>query len=217
MTGSRASRVAPRLCESRRAFYLAPHPSTPCEAVRSIEVLVARAPGGGLELLYGVEGDLERIRLPAAASPRRADGLWRHTCFEAFVAREPGPAAPDGRPAAPQRRGPAAAPPPGRAYAELNFAPSGEWAGYEFVGYREGMAPIEGMVVPMITITADAAAGRWRLRASVQVASLLSGAPARLALAAVIEEVNGRLAYWALRHPPGKPDFHHPDGFMVRI
>jgi hypothetical protein len=39
----------------------------------------------------------------------------------------------------------------------------------------------------------------------------------RLALAAVIEERRGRLSYWGLAHPPGKPDFHHPENFLVRL
>ncbi len=37
----------------------------------------------------------------------------------------------------------------------------------------------------------------------------------RLALSAVIEEVRGRLSYWALTHPTEKPDFHHEAGFLV--
>jgi hypothetical protein len=36
-------------------------------------------------------------------------------------------------------------------------------------------------------------------------------------LAAVIEDENGGLSYWALRHPPGKPDFHHPNAFAMTI
>src|SRR3546814_10579152 len=36
-----------------------------------------------------------------------------------------------------------------------------------------------------------------------------------LALSAVIEETDGTKSYWALRHPPGKPDFHHPDCFAL--
>jgi hypothetical protein len=39
----------------------------------------------------------------------------------------------------------------------------------------------------------------------------------RIALAAVIEDANGRLSYWGLRHPPGKPDFHHPNGFALEV
>ena len=41
--------------------------------------------------------------------------------------------------------------------------------------------------------------------------------PGRIALSAVIEEGNGALSYWALRHPAGKPDFHHPDAFAMEL
>jgi hypothetical protein len=39
----------------------------------------------------------------------------------------------------------------------------------------------------------------------------------RVALSAVIEEEGGMLSYWALKHPPGKPDFHHPDAFALEL
>ena len=38
-----------------------------------------------------------------------------------------------------------------------------------------------------------------------------------LGLAAVIESGNGDLSYWALKHPPGKPDFHHAHGFVYEV
>jgi hypothetical protein len=42
-------------------------------------------------------------------------------------------------------------------------------------------------------------------------------APWRLGLSAVIEDTRGSLSYWALAHPPGKPDFHHADGFALEL
>jgi hypothetical protein len=39
----------------------------------------------------------------------------------------------------------------------------------------------------------------------------------RIALAAVIEDDNGELSYWGLRHPHAKPDFHHPNGFALEV
>lgn len=39
----------------------------------------------------------------------------------------------------------------------------------------------------------------------------------RVGLSAVIEETDGTKSYWALRHPPGPPDFHHPDCFAVEL
>jgi len=36
-------------------------------------------------------------------------------------------------------------------------------------------------------------------------------------LSAVIEDISGGTSYWALAHPPGKPDFHHADGFALEF
>ncbi len=208
MTGISGSRTAPPLAAVCRAFYLAPHAATPCEAVRSIEVKVTTKGGGELELAYAVEGAPTRVRLPGPAAPRRVDGLWRHTCFEAFIAPE------RGAPVTADRT--QAATPPGGPYVELNFSPSGEWAGYAFDGYRSGMRPLEHLTAPVITIAREADGGRWSVRAAVNVGGC-AGAGARLALAAVIEDAEGRLAYWALRHPSGTPDFHHPGGFAAEL
>ena len=38
-----------------------------------------------------------------------------------------------------------------------------------------------------------------------------------LAVSAVIEETDGTKSFWALRHPPGPPDFHHPDCFALTL
>ncbi len=175
-----------------RTLALAPHPSAPCEAVRAVEARVARAPDGTLTLTYSVEGDMSRVRLPPPRPARRADGLWRHTCFEAFVAPDPGPA-----------------------YLELNFSPSGEWASYAFRAYRAGMTVAEDTAAPAIAV----ARGQSGLTvdAAVCLTPLRGSAPARLALAAVLEESGGSLSYWALEHPPGKPDFHHARGFALQI
>jgi hypothetical protein len=50
-----------------------------------------------------------------------------------------------------------------------------------------------------------------------QLADLRGAACLRIALAAVIEDNSGRLSYWGLRHPPGNPDFHHPNGFALDV
>jgi len=36
-------------------------------------------------------------------------------------------------------------------------------------------------------------------------------------LCAVIEDGPGALSYWALRHAPGKPDFHHRAAFALEL
>ena len=56
-----------------------------------------------------------------------------------------------------------------------------------------------------------------RLETELRALGLADDASWRMAISAVIEETNGRLSYWALGHPPGKPDFHHPDCFALEL
>ncbi len=63
---------------------LLPHPDAPTPAIR-IEAEAARRPGNRLALRYVVSGEVDALRLPAPAPPEPADGLWRHSCFEALV------------------------------------------------------------------------------------------------------------------------------------
>jgi hypothetical protein len=54
------------------------------------------------------------LTIPPPHKSARADGLWKHTCFEAFFLAEKG-------------------------YYEFNFSPSSQWAAYRFDRHREGM------------------------------------------------------------------------------
>ena len=39
----------------------------------------------------------------------------------------------------------------------------------------------------------------------------------QLGLSCVVEGADGSKAYWALNHPPEKPDFHHDDCFALLV
>jgi hypothetical protein len=163
------------------------HPGSTCDAVDAIEVVAARE-GELLRLRFVVTGRIEGVRVPPPADAERTDGLWHHTCLEAFV-RAPGD---DG-------------------YVELNLAPSTRWAAYRFCAYREGMREL---VIAAPRIEVDRTPGALAVRAGVR---LPLAPPWRLAPAAVIEEDTGRRSWWAARHPAGAPDFHHPDSFVHEI
>jgi len=167
------------------------HPDSPCAAVERIEVEVARPRPGELELRYVAVGKMGDIVLPRVRASTRADELWRHTCFEAFVRA----GAEEG-------------------YRELNFAPSTQWAAYRFDACRQGMAPAE-VSPPRFGVAATAE--RFELAVILGFRDLPASDPWRLGLAAVIEEADGRVSYWALAHPPGKPDFHHASGFVLDL
>ena len=54
----------------------------------------------------------------------------------------------------------------------------------------------------------------WQLGATIPVEAEQDW---RLGLSAVLEEKDGTKSYWALAHPPGAPDFHHPDCFAAQL
>ncbi len=171
------------------------HPETYNPAVEEIEGRVSWTQDNVLAFTYALKGDLMRLRIPPPRPPRRADRLWQHTCFEAFVSVK-------GKPE----------------YYEFNFASSGEWAVYSFGRYRDGLSLEDEGPAPSITVRS--AGDRLDLEAIVHLKYLPKIQPAlslRLALSAVIEDDSGSLSYWALNHPPGKPDFHHPDAFVLEI
>jgi hypothetical protein len=170
------------------------HPDSPSEAVTEIRAEAVRQGPGGLALTYRLADAPGQLVIPPPAEPLRTDGLWRHTCFEAFV------------------RLPGAEP-----YVELNLSPSGQWAAYRFDGYREGMAPLE---IPPPQAAWHKTDDGFELTALVDLAGvgdLASAATWRLALSAVIEAAGGQTSYWALAHGPGKADFHAGAGFALAL
>jgi hypothetical protein len=101
----------------------------------------------------------------------------------------------------------------GPGYREFNFSPSGEWAAYAFAGYRDGAHDLP-MPAPHVVFHTHADG----LALAVTLPSpALPAAPLRLGLSAVIEMADGRIAYLALRHAQGKPDFHHADCFALNL
>jgi hypothetical protein len=150
---------------------------------------------GALSFQYALRAEMLHIRVPPAQSSGRADGLWNHTCFEAFISA-PGI--------------------PG--YYELNFSPSGQWAVYRFDSYRNGMSPADLSTPPHLAIRRSDES--LELKATIRLhdlSVLQSARTLKLALSAVLEDDGGNLSYWALKHAPDKPDFHHPDRFVLEL
>jgi hypothetical protein len=105
-----------------------------------------------------------------------------------------------------------------QSYYEFNFAPSGEWAVYAFQTHRHRVAGGESVASPQITFykTGDV----MELNAAVSLARLSSRhtrAKLSVGLATVVEDMNGRLSYWALAHVNGKPDFHNAATFALDL
>ena len=171
---------------------LTPHPSSPPSPVHEIVVGAARH-DDALLLNYRIVGELGAMRMPELRPPVHTDNLWRQTCFEAFTGATSS-----------------------SEYCEYNFSPSGAWAAYNFSAYRENQQPLRSGRMPNFSF--DMQDGALVLTAQVDLGWLApNGAAVRLGVTAVIEDRAGQLSYWALKHPAGKPDFHHADGFILDL
>ena len=183
------------------------HPASPCAVVRApngprpyreallgcaIEGSASLGEGGALALSYRLRGDPESIRIPEPVPPSATDDLWQHTCLEAFVAAFNDPE-----------------------YREFNFAPSGQWASYRFVAYRErdfGFVPSDA---PQFAFRRRA--DGFQLDALLAPELLPASAILNISLTAVIEASNGSKSYWALSHCAAQPDFHLRQSFSLTL
>jgi hypothetical protein len=173
----------------RRSLRL--HPDSRCIAPAHVEVVVGCPFPDSLHLSYIVTGKLNEVRMPPVVVTSRSDQLWRHTCFEAFVRASAG-----------------------ASYYEFNFAPSTQWAAYRFSGYRTGMRVASEIGAPAIDVNSNDDCYTLQVALALgRLTELPRNAPWRLGLSALIEDTSGCKSYWALAHPPGKPDFHHADCF----
>ena len=176
---------------TRRTLISHPHGAMLAATITARIELEPAAPRITVE--YVLTGDLASLAIPCRTSSARAERLWEHTCFEAFIA-----------PAGAAR------------YCELNFSPSTEWAGYEFDAYRQGMRPLELPEPPRVRVIETKS--ELRVTAGIELGGLADAPwPWRIGLAAVVEDRAGGRAYYALLHPRDKPDFHDAAAFAVLL
>jgi hypothetical protein len=173
---------------------LIPHPETqPSNRALKLWATVDRSASFGLSattnIWFAVQAPLADFSIPESEEPSQRDGLWQTTCFELFLRR-----AGD------------------QAYREWNFAPSGDWAAYDFTNYREGMTEADIDAPPYLRLEDNLI--WWTFGATIAVEA---DAQWEFGLSAVVEEKAGTKSFWALAHPSEKPDFHHPDCFVARL
>ena len=151
-----------------------------------------------LYLDYVLKADLREIVLPKAIDGAgRADNLWEHTCFEAFIALENS-----------------------SEYLEVNLSPSGQWNIYEFKSYRGSRVEADQVSCKPMVLKA-------KTNLNVQAEIDLSGVSwikaskknieLQLGLTGVIELKSKVKSYCALTHKSDKADFHRKESFILRL
>lgn len=174
------------------------HPDTTDTAIKELYIDVkALYENDGLTLRYELVGAVGNLLIPEPQLPAEKEGLWQHTCFEAFIAVVDDETC--------------------TRYHEFNFSPSGQWAAYAFNNYRQRKV---WHISNPPTIHCTRSSNQLTLETVIHIADLPDKPPHqpyRLGLTAVLETKAGELSYWALCHPPGTPDFHHRRGFTLSL
>ena len=148
---------------------------------------------GNLELCYSLKYNKDDLVLPtsSAGSIQRRNGLWEHTCFEAFVSQ-------------PDQKG----------YWEINLSPNGDWNFYRLSGYRENLQP-EG-AIENLPIRVQFTDSGLELSCTVPLKSLVDlTKPLEISLTAVLEHPVEGCSFWAWNHCGEEADFHLRNSFTI--
>ena len=124
---------------------------------------------------------------------KRSQRLWEKTCFEYFL-----------RPADPGQSH----------YWEFNLSPSGDWNIFSLSGYRAELQ--EEQAIATLPFTTQRQPHQLQLNSSIDISPLLNYQDALIGISTVLI-IAGQESYWAIAHPAPKPDFHHPDSFVLHL
>ncbi|WP_394752779.1 DOMON-like domain-containing protein [Crenothrix sp.] len=170
------------------------HPAVDCPPEGQVSATIKVLPAHSLVLSYCLQSNLHHLSIPEKQRPASVDGLWKHTCFEVFIAIEG-----DSR------------------YQEFNFSPSGQWASYLFNDYRERRDWHSDHVY---ALNVEQTETDLQLNVIIPFSELPlidNSKTLQIGLTAVLEAKDGSRSYWALHHPADEPDFHHRAGFVYTI
>lgn len=120
---------------------------------------------------------------------KRADELWKSTCFEVFFAQHGSPG-----------------------YWELNLSAQGLWNLYRFEDYRSPQPPTAATDFELIFVETDPG----HLRALLHPVDPLVG-KIEASLCSVLRKNSDEVFYYALHHAGSKPDFHLRQSFCLSL
>lgn len=164
------------------------HPHTACTSI-SVSCDIQRREEK-LILSYKIVGDISVVLVPDLKHAARTDELWRHSCAELFVGALDS-----------------------EKYLEFNFAPTSQWAAYEFEAYRRGLIPLMCDAPKIETIrTLNCLA----INVSLVLQKEWASKQLQVGISMVIENKAGQCSYWAMRHGE-KPDFHQRDHWLCHL
>jgi hypothetical protein len=146
-----------------------------------------------ISIRYEIRGNVASLQIPSSKqTPERLDGLWNHTCCEAFISK-------DGH----------------NAYKELNFSPSGDWNVYSFTNYQEGHQLDSDLKILSQQFIVDT--NKLSLVVAIDVGQELERAQLNVGITTVLQLKDNSITYWAVSHEAERPDFHVRKSFSIVI
>lgn len=148
-----------------------------------------------LTVQYLLTGSLQKVLFSEPVpQPGRRDGLWRHTCFEFFIAIIDQPQ-----------------------YWEFNLSSSGEWNAFRMDAYRSVGFQQEDLI-PDVRLDISRDEHRFRLDTAVDLTPIIDPASdIQAGVACVIQTTDGHETFWALAHPGPHADFHLRESFILAL
>lgn len=140
-----------------------------------------------IRISFVVKGALDEYVFPSTSTPKRANELWKATCFELFLANENE-----------------------EAYYELNFSSSLAWNFYALDAYRGKVEEIELFSMPKIEVFE--AKNSFKILFELRVKNLEKFELYNVA--SILLNQEHERTFWTLKHLKTKPDFHDREAFL---
>jgi hypothetical protein len=175
-----------------RNFSLEPFPGTGSPLFKITGSFFRRNQTFGLT--YHLLGRIRDIEVPPPADrPSRRIGLWENTCFEFFI-------------------GPRDSVP----YWEFNLSPSGDWNVFRFETYRQGL--FEEKAFSSLPFESRIQTDSLQVVLEIDLGIIIPAVqPLEMAISTVLKTSGGDISMWALTHPGPEVDFHHREGFIIKL
>ena len=176
-----------------QSFLLYPFPNSDDPPELTIYGALFRQ-GDILNISSKLSGFIDQVKIPTPGNkPARKNRLWEVTCFEFFIKANGS-----------------------KPYWEFNFSPSGNWNVYRFDDYREGMT--EETAFSSLPFQVSRQTEALNLDVKLNLKKIIPpDLTIRAGVSVVIKTIDVQTFYWALAHPAPKPDFHHPESFILEL
>jgi len=138
---------------------------------------------------FVIKGELEGYSFPPEAKQRRANELWKATCFELFLANSKH-----------------------EAYYELNFSSSFSWNLYHLSAYRAELEEVALLSSPKIEVLSKEDEVQVFFELELEVGFLAQFD--RYNVAVVLLNKENKRRFWALKEMREAPDFHCRENFL---